>query len=188
LMAAAAFLVGRGTSHEFLLRRLGKVFPAAEAWFGLIAALTGVAAWDPDWTRATKSVERHIRAGFDWTDSSGFDLSWTEFAWLASTFEGPEAFATIPKLMPRAVAVEILPGSSCQFKLAAGGNTEAEVRTISASSERERQLKAALAQFIGLASRTRELLESPSAPVQQSLGLDDRTSLDQRNTRSKKQR
>lgn len=188
LMAGAAFLVGRGTSHEFLLRRVRKVFPVAEAWFGLIAALTGPAAWDPDWTRAAKSVERHLRAGFYWTDSTGFDLSWTEFAWLAGAFEGPEVFSTIPKLVARAVSIEIVPGSSCQFKLAAGRSMELEGRTGTASNEREKQLSTALAQFISLATKTRQLLEGQSAPVQQSLGLLDRLTQESRGARSKKNR
>lgn len=170
LLAAAAFLVGRSTSHEFLVRRIGRVFPAAPVWFGLIAALTGVEAWDPDWTRATKIVERQIRARFDWADATGFDLCWPEFHWLARTFDGPDVFSSLPKLVPRAVSVEVLPGATCQFKLASVGSSEPDARASSIVSARERELQAALSQFIVLAARTQQLLDGQSPPVQQSLG------------------
>jgi hypothetical protein len=169
LLAAAAFMVGRSTSHHFLISRIGGLFPAASVWFGLIAALAGTEAWDPAWTRATKGVERQIRSDFQWTDSSGFDMSWTEFAWLAGTFEGPEIFASLPKLAAKAMSIEIIPGAACQFRFSAGLTSDSELRTSSSTRERERELRAVLAQFVGLATRASGLLEAQSGPGQQSL-------------------
>ncbi len=168
LLAAAAFLVGRSTSHQFLISRMAGLFPAASVWFGLIAALTGPDVWDPEWTRATKGIERQIRSEFEWTDAAGFDLSWTEFTWLASTFEGPDVFVSLPKLAPRAMSVEIVPGAACQFRLVTPVSPDAEPRASHSMSDTERDLREALAQFVGLATRTRGLLEGGSVPEQQS--------------------
>jgi hypothetical protein len=188
LLAASAFLVGRSTSHAFLVRRFGRAFPAAPVWFGLIAALTGVETWDQDWIRATKIVERQIRARFDLADATGFDLCWPEFQWLASTFDGPDVFSSLPKLVPKAVSVEVLPGATCQFKLASVGSSEHEARASSISSARERELQAALAQFIVLAARTQQLLDGQAPPVQQPLGREGGSSRYSGGPRPKKPR
>ncbi|WP_377156314.1 hypothetical protein ACFJIX_29085 [Roseateles sp. UC29_93] len=45
LLAAGCFMVGRSTSHAFLLNRFQKLAPTAFAWFGLMAALAGPRAW-----------------------------------------------------------------------------------------------------------------------------------------------
>jgi len=171
LVAAAAFLVGRSTSHEFLLRRVGRQFPSAPAWYGLIAALAGPASWDASWARAAKGIERQIRSRFDWSEYSGFDLSWAEYDWLASTFDGGELFASLPKLMPRILSIEILPGSTCQFRLVGSGPAEASSRS-SFDFARERELQTALSEFIALANRTRGLLGAGSATEQLALSLD----------------
>ncbi len=188
LLAAAAFLVGRGTSHEFLLHQVGKAFPAAPVWFGLIAALAGIDAWDADWTRATKSVERHLRAAFDWTDAAGFDICWAEFSWLIGTFEGTEVFSGLPKLAQRAITVELIPGAACQFKLAAGPGADPDLRHLEVVTVRERELQKALSQFIGLAAQTRQLIKEPQGQNQQGLGSDNQPSTPLRGSRLKKNR
>ncbi|WAR43336.1 hypothetical protein [Methylomonas rapida] len=186
IVAAAAFLVGRSTTHEFLLRRVGRAFPEAPVWFGLIAALAGPRTWDPYWARAVKGIERQIRSKFDWVESSGFDLCWSEFAWFAKAFNTSEIFSTLPKLMPKVISVEIVPGATCQFRLALGSASESESRPVHEATARERELQSALAQFIGLATRTRSLLEGQEAPVQLSLGLEDGGTISAKATRSKK--
>jgi hypothetical protein len=172
IIAAAAFMVGRGTSHAFLLRQTGKLFPASPVWFGLMAALVGLEAWDPDWIHATKSVERQVRAGFEWTDASGFDICWAEFSWLAGTFEGSNVFLELPKLAARAISIEIVPGAACQFRLATDTTGEPDVRAGQSGGERVFELQAALEQFVGLALRTRQLLEDKGAPIQVSLNFE----------------
>ncbi len=184
-LAAAAFLVGRSTSHEFLLRRVSKTFPASSIWFGLLAALCGPAAWEPTWVLAMKGVERQIRATFDWADSSGWDLCWPEFMWFADTFDG-DVFSKLPKLTSRALAIEILPGAVCQFRLAAAGVGDTEPRTAAEPTSQQRELQAALAQFVNLAAKTKQLLESqPGPPVQQSF---DNSHFQLKTFRSKKKR
>ncbi len=167
LLAAAAFLVGRSTTHQFLLRRIGRQFPSALVWYGLIAAVAGPAAWDVSWSRAVKSIERQVRSRFDWLDSVGFDLCWLEYKWLASAFEGPEIFVSLPKLMPRVLSVEILPGATCQFRLSTGASQETDVRGTS-ENQREKELQATLAQFVTLANRAQHLLGGAQPPVVQS--------------------
>jgi hypothetical protein len=113
-------------------------------------------------------------------------LCWIEFVWLARTFEGSGIFYSLPKLAPRAVSVEILPGATCQFKLASVRSQESEAHAVTITSDREKELQAALAQFIGLAARTSQLLEGQSAPVQQALGLEDGVAPLSKGSRSRK--
>ena len=172
LLAAGAFLVGRSTSHEFLLRKFGHQIPTAFVWFGLLAALAGPHAWDAHWSRATKGIERQVRAKFDWTESVGADVYWAEFAWLANNFEGNAVFATLPKMLPKVLSIEVVPGATCQLRLAVGGAIETEARSAEPNA-REKELQSALAQLVSLATRMQPLLNSPSAGIQQTMGLDE---------------
>jgi hypothetical protein len=124
VLAVAAFLVGRSTSHEFLVRRNLEAFPYGPVWFGLLAGLVGSAHWDVTWTRAAKGVERQLRSKFRWEESAGFDVCWAEYAWYAATFED-NTFSGIPKLVQRVLSVEVVPGASCQLRMAAGQSTTA---------------------------------------------------------------
>jgi len=172
LLAAGAFLVGRSTSHEFLLRKFGRQIPTAFVWFGLLAALAGPRAWDAHWSRATKGIERQVRAKFDWTESVGVDLYWAEFTWLANNFEGNAVFATLPKMLPKVLSVEVVPGATCQLRLAVEGAIETEVRATD-PSVREKDLHSALSQLVSLAARIKPLLDSSNVGIQQALGLEE---------------
>jgi hypothetical protein len=172
LLAAGAFLVGRSTSHEFLLRKFGRQIPTAFVWFGLVAALAGPRAWDANWSRATKGIERQVRAKFDWTESVGADLYWAEFIWLANNFEGNAVFTILPKMLPKVLSIEVVPGATCQLRLAVGGAIETEVRATDPTS-REKDLQSALAQLVSLAARMKPLLDSSSAGIQKTLDLDE---------------
>lgn len=122
ILAVAAFLVGRSTSHEFLVRRNLEAFPYGPIWFGLLAGLVGSAHWDATWARAAKGVERQLHNKFRWEESAGFDLSWVEYAWYATTFEDSN-FSAIPKLVQRVLSVEVVPGASCQLRMVSGQKT-----------------------------------------------------------------
>jgi hypothetical protein len=172
LLAAAAFLVGRSTSHEFLLRKFGSQIPTAFVWFGLLAALAGPRAWDEHWSRATKGIERQVRAKFDWTESVGVDLYWAEFTWLANNFVGNAVFATLPKMFPKVLSIEVVPGATCQLRLTVGGAIETEIQATDPSA-REKDLESALAQLVSLAARMKPLLDSSSVGIQQTLGLEE---------------
>ncbi|MGF6809471.1 hypothetical protein OKW30_004597 [Paraburkholderia sp. Clong3] len=185
LLAAAAFLVGRSTSHEFLLRRVSKRFPTALAWYGLIAGLAGPSTWDAGWSKAVKGVERQVRQRFDWSESTGFDLCWIEYSWMASTFDGPDAFNLLPKLLPRVISIEAIPGAACQFRLATGSSPDSDAR-LPHDSAREKDLQAALTQFVTLANRARHLLEGGNVPSQQSLEFDSDDIARGRSTKGKK--
>ncbi len=177
-LAAAAFLVGRSTTHAFLLRRWSKTFPLAFAWFGVMAALAGARQWDPIWSRAVKGIEKTLRTTFNWTDPPAADLCWCEFTWLAGSFEGPDVFGDMPKTLPRVLAVEVVPGAACQLRLesAVGRGIDGDLRPQTEPSQREQELQATLAQFIEMATKARHLLEPKSVAshgTQQSLILDE---------------
>ena len=101
MLAAGCFLVGRGTSHAFLLRRFQNAAPPAFAWFGLIAALSGPRCWDGPWLRAVKGAERLLRADFSWGDTPSADIGWSEFSWLAGVFDDVQHLTSLPKMLPR---------------------------------------------------------------------------------------
>lgn len=192
MLAAGAFLVGRGTSHSFLLRPLAKRIPAVFAWFGLMAALSGPRSWDVSWSRATKGIERLLRAKFDWTDPHATDVCWTEYSWLAKTFDGVETFSDLPKMLPKVLSIEVVPGAACQLRLQSGqggNNYEMEQKHSSDLVRRNEELQTALMQFVNLSLKTRLLLENQGGqtpPTQQSLGLGEEKRPYTKNPRTKR--
>lgn len=134
VVAIAAFLVGRGTSHEFLVRRNLELFPYGPVWFGLLAGLAGPTYWDATWARFAKGVERQVRSKFRWDEAAGYDLCWAEYSWYASTFDD-RTFSQIPKLLPKVLSVEVLPGVACQLRISAAQPSAAkETRTSPAAT------------------------------------------------------
>lgn len=125
LLAAAAFLVGNGTSHVGLLDAHAKRCPEAYAWFGLFAGLAGPSVWDSAWMRLAKGTQRLLAASHRLIDAPQVDLSWIEHAWLSGTSPDMDVYAAVPRSSPRVLAIELLPGVSCQFRLT-GGHTPAE--------------------------------------------------------------
>lgn len=117
VVAAAAFLVGKGTSHAFLLRKYSKLAPTAHVWFGLMAGLAGPSYWDPLWTKALKGVEKHVKVSFSWADPPLSDISWAEHNWVSGVIRGIQAFQGIPRQVQAALSIEIFPGVSCQMRL-----------------------------------------------------------------------
>ncbi|WP_207816647.1 hypothetical protein [Pseudomonas sp. 50_B] len=119
-IALAAFLVGRGTSHAFLLKDIVRKHPSIYVWFGLIAALCGPASWDHAWARAVKGIEKSLKSSFSWEEISPCDISWAEYRWLDS-LDNEKAFQELPKLLPKVLSMEIVPGAVCQFRLKSAG-------------------------------------------------------------------
>lgn len=163
IVAAAAFLVGRGTSHLFLLRRFGKVFPSAVYWFGALAALAGPQCWDAKWNRAVKGIEKYLNLQFNWEDPTLTDICWHEYLWLNVAYASPTAFDSIAKNSPNVVSIELVPGASCQMRLA---TTVGRVQDIDRNSEssverksaRETELEGVVAQLLVLASKAQNLV------------------------------
>lgn len=116
-LAAAALLVGRGTSHLQLLAPFGQELPEVFGWFGLFAGLLGQADWDLAWTRGAKSVDRLLRQPFHVEEPVRADLCWVEFEWLSEMFGSSNVFAQLPKSAPRSLLVEVLPGVEFQLRL-----------------------------------------------------------------------
>lgn len=117
VVAAAAFLVGRGTSHAFLIRKYSRLAPLAHVWFGIIAGLAGREYWDHSWTKALKGVEKHVKASFSWSDPPLSDISWIEYNWVTNAVRGPQALQGIPRQVQTSLSIEIHPGVSCQMRL-----------------------------------------------------------------------
>lgn len=117
LIAAAALVAGGGTTHIDLLRPHSAEFPDCLPWFGLLAGLAGPRAWDSDWLRLVKGVERQVRGGFSITDPVQCDLCWVEFEWLRQLSKSASVFIDLPKQHNRLLTIEIIPGATCQVRL-----------------------------------------------------------------------
>lgn len=116
-VAAAAFLVDRGTKHSFLVRRWAVEFPLSCIWFGLLAGIVGVRCWDNEWSRAIVSISKQIGQKCTWDHSSTADLSWLEFSWMSKYLDSSKVFYQFPRLVSRALTVEMFPGVSYQLRL-----------------------------------------------------------------------
>ena len=191
IIAAGAFLVGRGSSHCFLLSRLPRRWSHTFAWFGLMTGLAGPQSWDGEWSRVAKGIERFLRGKFDWCSTVGADLSWPEYLWLSSTFTGKQVFAELPKILPKVLSVEVLPGVVCQLRLAADsvGARDVDQRERAETERRERELRETLDQLTTLASRARQLAsgrDPQRTSGQASLGFGDTEEREGNTTRSRR--
>jgi hypothetical protein len=143
-----------------------------------MVGLAGPRSWDGEWSRAAKGLERLLRARIDWCNTTGADLSWPQYLWLTKTFTGKQIFAELPKMVPKVLSVEILPGVACQLRLAAdsaGGARDVSQRESAEFGRRERELRETLDQVATLAMRARQLLSGPEArrtPAQGAFGLE----------------
>lgn len=115
-IALAAFLVGRGTSHVFLLKDLARKHPSVYVWFGLFAGLAGPLHWDVAWARAAKGIEKTFNAHFSWAEPPLCDISWPEYSWVAAT-DNEKLITEVPKQLPKVLTIEIFPGATCQLRL-----------------------------------------------------------------------
>lgn len=156
-IAIAAFLVGKGTSHIFLLKQVSKDLPAVYPWFGLIAGIVGPTCWEVDWARAAKGIEKSLRAKFDWSEPNQSDLSWSEYDWLSETFRNTSPFVSLPKLLPRVLSIEIIPGAACQFRLATDNAVALNKNQSNDIVMHElTALRALLSEFYSLADKVKE--------------------------------
>lgn len=128
-IAAAALLVGRGSSHLQLLAPFGRELPQIFGWFGLFAGLLGQSHWDLAWTRGVKSVDRLLRQPFHVEEPVRADLCWLEFEWLSEMVGSGDVFAELPKSGPRSLLVEVLPGVEFQLLLPSGERPNAQAST-----------------------------------------------------------
>lgn len=165
-VAAAAFLVGRSTSHLFLLKEIGRIVPTLYLWFGYIAGMMGPKYWTLEWSRASKGIEKGLRATFSWEDLPQCDLSWTEYEWLDKAYKGKDPFIEIPKLLPKVLSLELVPGASCQLRLSLSQGHQ-EIIAPKPQTDESDKLRSALKEFVALADRLRDsvTVESQTAKV-----------------------
>ncbi|HBN9654283.1 hypothetical protein [Pseudomonas aeruginosa] len=158
-IAAAAFLVGRSTSHAFLLKSISREFPAVYTWFGLIAGLAGPKYWEVDWARATRGIEKNLRAKLSFSEPSHFDISWDEYKWLTKTFTN-NPLLELPKQLPKVLSIEIFPGSICQLRLKIESSEQhAESKSgLGIDPQELNDLRSALTGFIDLAEKAKKQL------------------------------
>ncbi|EPF64257.1 hypothetical protein [Pseudomonas syringae] len=184
-LAAAAFLVGRGTSHLFLLRKFSKQYPTVFVWFGLFAARAGAASWDPDWLRATKSIGRSLQQKPDWSTPMQVDLCWAEFSWISSKIERKRIFSDLQKLYPKVLSIEIFPGASCQFRLAntEQATTESQIVEQYTVSSHNYELQKTLADLASLAIRANIMFESEIGLIKPHFTLNDNSTQKKYNPR-----
>jgi hypothetical protein len=117
-LACAALLAGRGTSHVGLLAGHSRDLPEALVYFGLLAGVVGPRCWDKNWTQQAKGVERMLRQFYRIDEPVQADICWSEFEWLAGTYSAPEVLGRLPRSNASGLAIELLPGVVCQFRLA----------------------------------------------------------------------
>jgi hypothetical protein len=142
----------------FLLHRMKNIDARAYIWFGLLAGLAGPNYWSSSWIRAEKTAERLLKSGFAWDEPLNVDLSWEEFQWMRQRFEGGGVFSGMPKLMPRLVSIEVVPGASCQFRIA-GAQVDGDNKQIADTAIRDGLMRDAFDKIISLAQRARVELD-----------------------------
>ncbi|AZD09061.1 hypothetical protein C4K26_3661 [Pseudomonas chlororaphis] len=167
-LAMAVFLVGRSTSHAFLLSSIGKEIPSVYAWFGLIAGIAGPKYWDIEWTRAAKGIEKGLRGNLNWIEPSHADLSWSEYEWLTTTYRGNNPFLDLPKQLPKVLALEVIPGAVCQLRLKPDTSVIQEPTPNAEPSSKELlDLRETLESFVKLAEKAKSYLANKKTPAKQ---------------------
>lgn len=116
-VGAAAFLVGRSTSHIKLMDGLPQGLESAFLWFSVIAGLCNRASWDPRWFELSVRAESWLNTKHIDSKISVFDLSWPEFDWLSSSRRSSSAFREMVKTYPNSIVFEILPDVHFQVRI-----------------------------------------------------------------------
>lgn len=168
ILAAGAFLVGRGTSHFFLLRKLTPLAPSSYIWFGLMAALIGPRGWHGQWARTVKGFERQIAGGFSWAQPVSGDISWDEYSWVSKNVSLGNAFNDVARLVARTLTIEVVPGAVCQLRVSGD-----EAASVSENLSRRQfeptppshaeEMRSLLEQFVALANQSRKLISVSEA-------------------------
>jgi hypothetical protein len=171
MLALAAYLVGRGTSHSFLIRRFPTLAPMAFVWFGFLAALRGSQGWDQSWGKVSKSIERQVRSSFDWADPPTADICWAEYKWLAETFSGNKALSEIVRSTPRSMSVEIIPGATFQFRTSEIAPRKEQDTKAAQRQSLEGELREALESFVALSIAAKRLLDQKGDQTSDQRGL-----------------
>lgn len=175
-LAAAALLAGRGTSHIQLLATVSRDLPEVFVWYGLLAGVVGPRFWDKAWMQQAKGVERALRQFFRADEPVQADICWAEYEWLAQTYDSVEMLLRLPRSFPSGLAIEIVPGVVCQFRLGEHGpGVRASAESRAGSSEpvsyRASVSAAAVSKAIELLTEAKQLLEGAKSKDVRQPGL-----------------
>jgi hypothetical protein len=120
VVAAAAFFVGKGTSHIYLLD--GQKNRFAYLWVSLFAGLSDESHWDTRWISATRKIETlaEFYAAHDPLKAALTDLSWAEYSWILQSKDSANQFNIMPKMKNHFLTIEILPGIPLEVRLSRG--------------------------------------------------------------------
>jgi len=156
VMATGAFLVGRGTSHSFLLSRLPREMSLSAAWLGLISGLCGPESLDPQWAAACLRARKNILEDCNLARSSMSDISWTELEWHLSSLGGGGAFRRLQRASASSLVVEIFPGLLSHQRLT--GNSDADAEALRRKSDSSEMIELAVSE-LGRISQMAERLK-----------------------------
>ncbi|MGO4469904.1 hypothetical protein, partial [Pseudoduganella sp. RAF53_2] len=123
---------------------------------------------DEHWLRAVKGIEKHLRVQFNWEEPSLADLCWHEYAWLADVYSRGEYLEGLSKNLPNVVSVEVIPGASCQMRLASSVSRASDpekAQRRETKSLREKELEFVVGQMVALAAKAQDLV-LPSRPLE----------------------
>ncbi|MBK1880984.1 hypothetical protein JIN85_01075 [Luteolibacter pohnpeiensis] len=116
-LGAAAFLVGRGTSHLGLIDRPASSFPSAYLWFSILAGLCGKNSWDPRWFELIRRITPFLRSKRLEGDKPA-DLCWVEFSAMERSRESLSFAKDIVRIFPSSLVLELIPNVHFQIRLA----------------------------------------------------------------------
>jgi hypothetical protein len=201
VLAAGAFLVGRGTSHFFLLRKMAVLAPSSFIWFGLMAALMGPRGWHGQWARTVKGFERQVRGGFSWGQPVSGDISWEEYSWTIKNISAANAFNDVARLVARTLTIEVIPGAACQFRVTSdetvpSNESQSKQQSNTAVPSNSEEMRSLLEQFVALANQSQKLLSARGASsdksgelsVQPGLKFNDNQDTDSAKSKAKPRR
>lgn len=165
LIALGVILVGRGTSHHFMLKEQSKKYPGAYIWFSLFAGLLGPNYWDESWSVSVRGIQKYGHTSPHILSHISADICWREYDWMSKTFTGIREFLSIQRQSPRLLNIEIFPGSVFQLRLSDGNAGNAPLSRESNENRDDKQnedVRKVLEGFIDLADQARYMLKRSS--------------------------
>ena len=166
-LAAAAFLVGRGTTHMFLLKELSGRFPESFVWFGVIAGLVGLDSWDEVWLRLIKGVEKSLTYDNLYFSAQASDVCWIEYEWIASVAH-KDLLEGVQKITGGVVAIELALGVVYRVNLAGKAflSKDGSMHQLKDVVKRNEELLKIISDYVRISKRAESILTHDKNYVQ----------------------